>query len=356
MKISRPSLILSSAGLGLTLVYCEQGANCTPTKAQQILRQKIAELNNTGALPGKDQLLADLERLHNEGKISDQQFETFKKNIQEQYATPGGPADPELQAKAQKLLEQKIAELNAGQKPAAPPSNSEIQARAEQALQQKLNDLRNGVPTHPETGTVAEQILHQKIAELRTQERTNIIPGNANPTLMPGLEPSARELLRAKIAADRRHEPSAPEPKPETQARALAILRQREAEWKSGVTAETPEQTRILRLKIAESKGTITTQEAAAAVAAPALAATTPSARVVASSPIAAPIAAPTAAPAATVARAAAAPAIVTAPVSFYTSNKMGLARLNELTALYKADRITPYDYHHERAKIVASL
>ena len=348
MKISRPSLILSSAGLGLTLVYCEQGSNCTPTKAQQILRQKIAELNNTSALPGKDQLLADLERLHNEGKISDQQFETFKKNIQEQYATPGGPADPELQAKAQKLLEQKIAELNAGQKPAAPPSNSEIQARAEQALQQKLNELRNGVPTHPETGTVAEQILHQKIAELRTQERTNIIPGNANPTLLPGLEPSARELLRAKIAADRRHEPSAPEPNPETQARALAILRQREAEWKAGVTAETPEQTRILRLKIAESKGTITTQEAAAAAVAPALAATAPSARVAASSP--------TAAPAGTAARAAAAPANVTAPVSFYTSNKVGLARLNELTELYKADRVTPYDYHHERAKIVASL
>ena len=348
MKISRPSLILSSAGLGLTLVYCEQGSNCTPTKAQQILRQKIAELNNTSALPGKDQLLADLERLHNEGKISDQQFETFKKNIQEQYATPGGPADPEVQAKAQKLLEQKIAELNAGQKPVVPPSNSEIQARAEQALQQKLNELRNGVPTHPETGTVAEQILHQKIAELRTQERTNIIPGNANPTLLPGLEPSARELLRAKIAADRRHEPSAPEPNPETQARALAILRQREAEWKAGVTAETPEQTRILRLKIAESKGTITTQEAAAAAVAPALAATAPSARVAASSP--------TAAPAGTAARAAAAPANVTAPVSFYTSNKVGLARLNELTELYKADRVTPYDYHHERAKIVASL
>src|SRR5438132_10243803 len=87
MKISRPSLILSSVGLGLTLVYCEHGANCTRTKAQQILRQKIAELNNTGALPGKDQLLADLERLHNEGKISDQQFETFKKNIRSEKHT-----------------------------------------------------------------------------------------------------------------------------------------------------------------------------------------------------------------------------------------------------------------------------
>ena len=349
MKISRPSLILSSVGLGLTLVYCEQGTNCTPTKAQQILRQKIAELNNANSLPGKDQLLADVERLHKEGKISDQQFETFKKNIHEQYVAPGGPADPETQAKAQRILEQKIAELNAGQKAVLPPANPEVQAKAEQALQQKLNELRNGVPTHPETGTVAEQILHQKIAQLRTQERTNIIPGSANTTLTPELEASARELLRARIAADRRGEFPAPEPNPEAQARALATLRQRDAEWKAGITPDTSEQTRILRLKIAESKGIITAQEAAAAAATPALAATAPAARAAASSPSAAPVAG-------TAVRTVAAPANVTTPVSFYTSNKVGLARLNELTELYKADRITPYDYHHERAKIVASL
>ena len=49
-------------------------------------------------------------------------------------------------------------------------------------------------------------------------------------------------------------------------------------------------------------------------------------------------------------------PAIGASPVAFQTSNKVGLARLNELTELYKADKITPYEYHHERAKIVASL
>src|SRR5882672_12715651 len=113
MKISKPVLILSSAGLGLTLVFSEQPgkANCTPTKAQQILRQKLAELNNAGSLPSKDQLLGDIERLHGEGKISDEQFAAFKKNIQEQYVAPDSSANPEAQAKAQAILEQKIAAL-----------------------------------------------------------------------------------------------------------------------------------------------------------------------------------------------------------------------------------------------------
>src|ERR1041384_702878 len=115
MKISKLVLILACAGLGLTLVYSGPGTNCTPTKAQLILRQKIVELSTAESLPSKDQLLADVDRLHQEGKISDQQFETFKKNINEQYIAPAGTANPEGQAKAQRLLEQKIAELNAAQ-------------------------------------------------------------------------------------------------------------------------------------------------------------------------------------------------------------------------------------------------
>jgi len=48
-------------------------------------------------------------------------------------------------------------------------------------------------------------------------------------------------------------------------------------------------------------------------------------------------------------------PAALT-PLPLPSSNKVGLERLAELTQLYKADRISPYDYHHERAKIVATL
>ena len=333
MKISKPAIILSAAGLGLTLVYSQQSTSDAPTKAQQILRQKLAELKAGESLPGKGELLADVERLHNEGKISDEQFAKFKKNINEQYSAAGGPADAEAQAKAQKILEQKLAELNAGATTVVPPSNPEIQAKAQKVFDEKMSRQKTVAPAHPETGTISEQILQQKLAQLRTEERTNIVPDKTTATLTPELEGKARELLRAQIAASRKGEFSSPQPNSEAQAKALAYLHQHEAEWKAGITPETPEQTRILRLKIAESKGIITPAEAAQAAAAPAMAS------------------AAQAAPAGTTPS-----ANVTSPVPFYTSNKAGMARLQELTDLYKADRITPYEYHHERAKIVASL
>ncbi len=328
MKISKPAIILSAAGLGLTWVYSQQSSSETPTQAQQILRQKLAELKAGESLPGKGELLADVERLHNEGKISDEQFAKFKRNITEQYSSPGGPADSEAQAKAQKILEQKLAELNGGNQTVAPQSNMEIQAKAPKVLDEKLKEQKTIAPAHAETGTIAEQILHQKIAQLRTEERTNIVPDKATGTLTPELEGKARELLRAMIAAYRKGEFSSPQPNPESQAKAVAYLHQHEVELKAGITSETPEQTRILRLKIAESKGIITPAEAAQAAA---MASAAPAGQVGAS-------------------------ANVTSPVPFYTSNKAGMARLQELTDLYKADRITPYEYHHERAKIVASL
>src|SRR5256885_10214499 len=121
MKISKPAIILSVAGLGLTLVYSQQSTSDTPTKAQQILRQKLSEMKSGESLPSKGELLADVERLHNEGKISDEQFARFKKNINEQYSSPGGSVDSEAQAKAQKILDQKLTEINAGEKPILPP-------------------------------------------------------------------------------------------------------------------------------------------------------------------------------------------------------------------------------------------
>ena len=333
MKISKPAILLAAAGLGLTLVYSQQSTSDTPTKAQQILRQKLADLKTGETPPGKGALLADVERLHKEGKISDEQFARFKKNINEQYAAPGVPADSEAQAKAQKILEQKIAELNAGQKPVLPPSNPEIQAKAQKAREESRKAQKTVVPPHAETGTVAEQVLQQKIAQLRTKEQTNIVPDKTTTTLTPELESKARDVLRAQIAASRQGESSSPQPNPEAQAKAVAVLQQHDAALKAGVTPETPERTRLLRLKIAESKGIITPTEAAQAAAAPAMASAAPAGRV------------------GTIPS-----ANVSSPVPFYTSNKEGMARLQELTDLYKADRITPHQYHHERAKIVASL
>src|SRR6266481_2227921 len=153
MKISKPAIILTAAGLGLTLVYSQQSASDPPTKAQQILRQKLTDMKAGETLPGKGELLADIERLHNEGKISDEQFAKFKKNINEKYS-PAGPADSEAQAKAQRILEQKIAELNAGQQTVVPPSNPEIQAKAQKALEESAKPQKTVAPAHPETGTV----------------------------------------------------------------------------------------------------------------------------------------------------------------------------------------------------------
>ena len=337
MKISKPAIILSVAGLGLTLVYSQQSTSDAPTKAQQILRQKLADLKAGETLPGKGELLADVERLHNEGKISDEQFAKFKKNINEKYSSPGGPADPEAQAKAQKILDQKLAELNAGEKTVLPPSNPEIQAKAQKALAEQAKAQKTAAPAHAATGTISEQILQQKIAQLRTEEKTNIVPEKPTTSLTPELESKARELLRAQIAATRKGQLAsspqptsapqptpAPQPSPEAQAKAVAQLNQSDVELKAGITADTPQLTRILRLKIAEMKRIITPEEAAQAAAAPVMA--------------------------------SAAPANASSAVPFYTSNKEGMARLQELTDLYKADRITPSEYHHERAKIVASL
>jgi hypothetical protein len=37
-------------------------------------------------------------------------------------------------------------------------------------------------------------------------------------------------------------------------------------------------------------------------------------------------------------------------------SQKVGLERLAELTELYKAGKITPYEYHTERARVIESM
>ena len=337
MKISTPAIILAATGLGLTLVYSQQSSDAQ-TKAQQILRQKLAELKSGESLPGKSELLADVERLHNEGKISDEQYEKYKKNVNDRYSSPGGPADSEAQAKAQKTLDQKLAELNARNQTPPPPSNTEVQAKAQKVLEGK------STAPHPETDTVAQQVLHQKVAQMRTEERTNLVPNKPTGTLTPELEAKARELLRAQIASSRKGEFASPETNPEAQAKALAVLHQQETDLKAGVTSDTPEKTRILRLKIAESKGIITPAEAAQAAAAPALASAAPPARSggAAGGPSAANVARQFSSE--------------PAPLPAFSSNKEGMARLQELTDLYKADRVTPYEYHHERAKIVASL
>src|SRR5207302_2539668 len=298
----------------------------TGAVAEQALRQKIAELNaaqQPAPPPSAPKTRAK---------------QAAKPKLRE--PPSGVPAQAETGAVAEQALHQKIADVSAAQKPAPPPSAPKAQAKAKQAAKQaakqKVRDPETGVRAHAETVVVGEQVLHQQ-TESRTEEKTNFVPEAAGATLTPELEARARELMRLKIAADRNSGSVQPQPNPEAQAKAVAILNQSETELKAGIRPDTAEQTRILRLKIAESRGTITPAEATQAIAGP----------VTQSAGVNAQLAAvPT----------RGTPAIGASPVTFQTSNKTGLARLNELTELYKADKITPSEYHHERAKIVATL
>ena len=62
MKITRPALIIFGAAWALSSGYSQQPATEAPTKAQQILRQKIAELNSAESLPSVWVPEADVDR------------------------------------------------------------------------------------------------------------------------------------------------------------------------------------------------------------------------------------------------------------------------------------------------------
>ena len=53
----------------------------------------------------------------------------------------------------EQTLHQKIAELNAEQKPAPPPSAPKAQAKVKQAAKQKLSEPPRAVPAQAETGS-----------------------------------------------------------------------------------------------------------------------------------------------------------------------------------------------------------
>jgi hypothetical protein len=89
---------------------------------------------------------------------------------------------------------------------------------------------------------------------------------------------------------------------------------QQELEARAGIGPDTPDLTKVLRVKVAELDGTVPHQQAEQIIA-----------------------------------------PLVSAPV-LSGSNKQGLERLAELTDLYKANRITSAQYHEERAKVVAAL
>lgn len=414
MKLSKSLVILSSAAVGLTMVTGEDGApNCTPTKAQQILRQKMTAMDGTAKpssgpkLPSKVELLTEVQRLHQEGKITDQQSKAFRKNINDQYAAAAGPISTEAVARVQPGVDPKPAPPNAAEKAektVAPAPKPTPEPRAQAPPPQTAPAPKPAATPKPPAAPP------QKLATPQPERK----PAAPTGALTPEQEAKARESLRAQIAAGAKQgkvEPvasvpdanaqakalavlrqqqaaaqpapsprpvpkaaaaPAPAPKPEpvpdphAQAKALAVLRQQQAaarstpapqpapavvergpgafaspastptpqpvaappavtqpaapspqqelEAKVGIGPDTPGLTKVLRVKVAELEGTVPPQQAEQIIAP------------------------------------------LVAPPALSESNKQGLERLAELTDLYKANRITPAQYHQERAKIVATL
>lgn len=446
MKLSKSLLILSSAGVGLSLLVGQGGnPNDAPTKAQQALRQRMVELNGGAApsaavsspaataapvattLPNKVELLTEVQRLHREGKITDQQAETFRKNISEQYAGPTGSINAETLTQAQPAVKAAPIEAKAPEKAAAPAPKPTLEPQAKaQAPQPQPKapsaPVQKAAPApqkpatpQPEKKAVAQNAPEQKpkVTEAKPVEKPVAVqPTSRAGTLTPELEAKARETLRSQIAAGAKQEkvePVASTPSPDAQAKALAALRQHEAAAQPApvpqpatrpapapVPAPKPEPVSDAEAQakaLAALRQQLATPQPAPQLATKAA----PAATVVARSPAATPR--PVAAPAA-VTPAAVAPASpqqeleakagiqpgtpdltkvlrakvaeiqgtlppaqaeqiiapLVAPPSLPDSNKEGFERLTELTDLYKANRITPAQYHQERAKIVATL
>lgn len=396
MKFSKPALILSSAGLGLTLAYSQQSNTAAQQKALDVLRQQTAQQAtatpapaassatpiSTASQPSRDQLLADVERLRADGKITEQQYATFKKNIQEQYA--GSAPVSQTQALTQKALAQKIQQLKTGmtapvpaavaQAPqpqpvvkAAPPAQPKAPAKVAQAAP---------APAPKASAAAAAPVVVAAApapAQARTPERTNTIPAAAYSTLSPQQEAQAREILRQKIAesnvqtsqpksapaaarvvaqpapaptparaaapivvAQPRPTAAAPTavavastPAPAPNPAAQAVAQKQLREYQLGIAPGTPELIRIVRVKIAELNGYITADEVSQITLATKFYGPSPWA-VAATNP--------------------------KTEIPFPTKNPEGLVQLDQLNTLYRANLVSPGEYHQQRVKILATL
>jgi hypothetical protein len=257
---------------------------------------------------------------------------------------------PELEAKAREVLRSQV-EANAKPEKVEPLSSSDAQAKALAVLRQQEATTTStpppqSIPQPPPASKAAPKPVAQPttVAPPKTVTVPKTTPApRAQPTPQPAAKapvlaaqpepkPKPKTKPEAELAAKPQPQPTAaaqpkptprpvaaaPAPKPvpaaapvestpnpEAQAKAFAALRQYEQREKSGLQADTPELTKALRVKVAELEGTAV--------------------------PVAEPVPPP-------------------------SSDKAGLERLAELTAQYKADRMTPEQYHQERAKIISTL
>jgi hypothetical protein len=408
MKFSKTVLFLGCAGLGLTLAYSQQSNSAAQQKALDALHQTLAGQGTSAPapaaapaapreaapLPSRDQLLADVERLHNEGRISDQQYATFKKNIQEQYANAAAPT--QSQALAQKALAQKIQQLKTGMtapvpatvRPAAPApvapavaaAPAKTQAQPKPAPQPAPVAAQSPAPApKPAPVAVAAPVVVAAPAKTsQTPQRTNTVPASTYSTLSPQQEAQAREILRQKIAETNSQVPppkaapapvvtATPRPTPKPAPTATAIAAGAAAQPVSpapvvvaapmtAATTPAPPSSPLSQAKAVEAyrdyyiigipPGTPELVRILRVKVAELNGVITPvdvqsirlASRFYGPSPWAVAAIDPK------------------TEIPFPTKNPEGLVQLNQLNTLYRSNLISPGDYHQQRAKIVASL
>ena len=70
MRLTTLLWFLGGVALLVTDVQAQRSKTCVPDRNQLILRKKIAEINTTEGMPGKEQLRSELDRLRQDGKIT----------------------------------------------------------------------------------------------------------------------------------------------------------------------------------------------------------------------------------------------------------------------------------------------
>ncbi len=246
-------------------------------------------------------------------------------------------ADPATDAKLREALRQEMARLN-GQTnapstaapastpaPAPAPAPEVVAPQAEPATTSTPAPVMNRVTPYQEQQL--REALHKAMANLNAQPNGNAAQPAPQPVVQP-VQPVTEPVTQPVVAAPA---PTlAPQPAPETTA--PAVVETAPAGPKPFNRLSPDEQQKLLEAERAE----LTRLNAAEQAAAPAKEHMTPKPAVAKVTP-----AQPTPMP-------APAPAVMApAPASKEQ-------RLNDLLQLYKADKITPYEYHQERAKILA--
>ncbi len=404
MRLTTLLWFLGGVALLVTDVQAQRSKTCVPDRNQLILRKKIAEINTTEGMPGKEQLRSELDRLRQDGKITAEQYAEFSTDLGPAPGE-GNASAPEPRAKADRALEQAMRDAQASETPPPPVSTAE-QARAQEALQRKLRELETTpaprAPAREADQSAAQKALDARMAELnRNVNLTPMLsPGVSSPAVTPAPAPSADAGLAQRALDEKMAElnrPPAPTtpvvvtPPPQPTTRVVTPTAPAAPSGLSDADAERAQRAlaeKMAELERARPTVAVTPPPAAPPVAPPPPQPTAPAAPVVAfptdgsglsdadvaraqqalaekmaeldrahaaaaAAPPApaAPVAPPPPAP--VVAAPAPAPTPAEEPPPDAKLTAVGMERLAQLNQLYREGKVTPQDYHRERAQII---